>query len=63
RFEMRFIVVSHSQEAIVSDGSTLIVTFDYEKGTKAPVPDWVREACEDAEKMVAKKVGGTEGKK
>ena len=39
RFEMPYRAVSHQHGAVAADGESLIVTFSYETGTKAPVSD------------------------
>lgn len=39
RFVMRYRAVSHQHGAVAADGESLIVTFDYATGTKAPVTD------------------------
>jgi acyl-CoA thioesterase FadM len=50
RFDMTFRIVSHSLEAVASDGMTQIVTFDYQKGKKADIPAIFRQAIETVEK-------------
>ena len=42
RFAMRFRAVSHQHGAVAADGDSLIVTFAYATGTKAPVSDALR---------------------
>jgi acyl-CoA thioester hydrolase len=42
RFVMRYRAVSHQHGAVAADGESLIVTFDYATGSKAPVPDDLR---------------------
>ena len=42
RFVMRYRAVSHLHGAVAADGESLIVTFDYATGSKAPVPDDLR---------------------
>ena len=42
RFGMRFRAVSHRHSAVAADGDSLIVTFAYATGTKAPVSDALR---------------------
>jgi acyl-CoA thioester hydrolase len=39
RFEMLYRAVSHNHGAVAADGESLIVTFSYETGTKAPVSE------------------------
>jgi acyl-CoA thioester hydrolase len=41
-FEHR--VMSHTSGALVAEGTGVVVTYDYERGIKAKVPDAVREA-------------------
>jgi len=43
RFEMLYRAVSHQHGAVAADGESLIVTFSYATGTKAPVSDALRE--------------------
>ena len=43
RFPMLFSAVSHRHGAVAADGESLVVTFDYANGTKAPVPDDLRK--------------------
>ncbi len=43
RFVMLYRAVSHSHGAVAADGESLIVTFSYTTGTKAPVSDSLRE--------------------
>lgn len=38
RFTQECLIVSESQERIVSSGETVVVCFDYEKGAKAEIP-------------------------
>ncbi|WP_445258684.1 acyl-CoA thioesterase [Nocardioides aurantiacus] len=42
RFAMLYRAVSHRHDAVAADGESLVVTFDYETGTKARVPDELR---------------------
>ena len=44
RFQMTYRVVSHHQLAVAADGDGLIVSYDYERNAKAPLPDAVRDA-------------------
>lgn len=43
RFEMHYRAVSHQHGATAADGESLIVTFSYATGTKAPVSEELRE--------------------
>lgn len=44
RFTMAYRIVSHAQNDVVADGAGTIVSFDYVKRAKAPIPDAVRAA-------------------
>jgi hypothetical protein len=37
-------VISHTSLALVAEGTGIVVTYDYEQGIKAKVPDAVRKA-------------------
>ncbi|MFC6287774.1 acyl-CoA thioesterase [Nocardioides sp. GCM10027113] len=50
RFVMRYRAVSHQHGAPAADGESLIVTFDYATGSKAPVPDDLAARLEDLRK-------------
>jgi len=43
RFVMHYRAVSRRHGAVAADGESLIVTFDYAAGTKAPISDDLRE--------------------
>jgi acyl-CoA thioester hydrolase len=43
RFEMPYRAVSHNHRAVAADGESLIVTFSYATGTKAPISEALRE--------------------
>jgi len=43
RFVMRYRAVSRRHGAVAADGESLIVTFDYAAGTKAPISDDLRD--------------------
>jgi acyl-CoA thioester hydrolase len=43
RFTMEYLIVNQRGQA-AADGGGIIVSFDYQKGVKVPVPDAVREA-------------------
>ena len=43
RFVMQYRAVSRRHGAVAADGESLIVTFDYANGTKAPVSDSLRK--------------------
>ena len=44
RFIQEFIVVSHAQERIVADGTTLVVIYDYKKHCKTDIPQEILDA-------------------
>lgn len=44
RFTMAYRVVSATHEAVVADGTAMIVSFDYAKGLKTVLPQTVRDA-------------------
>lgn len=44
RFTMEYKIVSRGQEVLVAEGGGVIVSFDYVKREKAPLPDAVRAA-------------------
>ena len=43
-FEMEHVLVSTAQQAVVADGKSTIVTFDYKVQKPIPVPDEIRAA-------------------
>jgi acyl-CoA thioester hydrolase len=43
-FEMEHVLVSTAQQALVADGKSTIVTFDYKSQKPIPVPDDIRAA-------------------
>jgi acyl-CoA thioester hydrolase len=47
RFTMRYVVVSHTHQAVAAIGEGLIVSYDYINGCKAPLPDNIRQAILD----------------
>lgn len=49
RFTHEYIVVSHRHEKIAAKGRAVIVSFDYRKNEKTPLPDIIRERIEDIE--------------
>jgi acyl-CoA thioester hydrolase len=50
RFTMAYRIVSHAQDEVVADGAGTIVSFDYVKRAKAPIPPQVRAAIAKLEK-------------
>lgn len=53
RFTMEYGAFSFKTSSLVADGEAVIVTFDYRKGKKAPVPDELRALFE---KLQLKKI-------
>ena len=49
RFLMEYAVVSHQHGRLAADGDGLIVTYDYDAGRKAPVPEAAVEAIRKLE--------------
>ncbi|MEX2137691.1 MAG: thioesterase family protein [Pirellulales bacterium] len=49
-FEMEHVLFSTQQQAVVADGKSTIVTFDYRQQKPTPVPDDIREKIEVFEK-------------
>ena len=47
RVTMHQIIVSHKYEKIAAEGTALMVGYDYEKLTKAPVPEAIRKIIID----------------
>lgn len=50
RFVMGYAVVSQSQDRIAADGRGTLVSFDYKKRAKVPLPESVRIAIEELER-------------
>lgn len=46
RFTMDYIVVSHAQQAVATEGQGIIVTYHYAEGKKVPVPEELRRRIE-----------------
>ena len=46
RYTMEYLLWSETQQTVAAKGSARIVSFDYRKNHKAPVPDEVRAAME-----------------
>ncbi|WP_448382484.1 acyl-CoA thioesterase [Desulfosoma sp.] len=42
RFTMEYRIVSHRHHRIAAEGDALVVSYDYRKNTKAPLPEAVR---------------------
>lgn len=49
RFVMEYRIVSVDQEALVAEGDGVVVSFDYEQGTKTALPEDVRRRIEALE--------------
>lgn len=49
RFTMAYVVVSRRWNEIVADGTGIIVSFNYESRSKAPLPQMVRNRIESLE--------------
>jgi len=52
RFAMEYVVVSHEQNAVVGEGTAIIVAYDYSAHAKAPLPDEVRRGIAALEAAV-----------
>ena len=50
RFTMQYRVFSETQDAVAADGEGVVVSYDYGKNRKAPLPDAVRAGIERLEK-------------
>jgi acyl-CoA thioester hydrolase len=51
RFTMEYRVVSFDQEAVAADGGGVVVSFDYSRGHKVPLPARVRAAIESVDAL------------
>jgi acyl-CoA thioester hydrolase len=49
RFHVQFCIVSTRHQRIAAEGSSVIVAFDYRRGSKAPLPESVRAGIEAME--------------
>ncbi|MEJ5347765.1 MAG: thioesterase family protein [Desulfosoma sp.] len=49
RFRMEYRIVSHRHQKIAAEGDATIVSYDYRKRTKAPLPEVVRRYILDLE--------------
>jgi acyl-CoA thioester hydrolase len=52
RFMMEYLVVSREQDAVVGEGTGIIVSYDYAAHSKAPLPDDVRRRIAALEEAV-----------
>ena len=60
RFIMKYAVISHKHKKIAAFGEGTLVTFDYQKNKKTPIPDDIRKRIVDLEKSVSQDIQGTE---
>ena len=49
RFLMKYVVVSHSHGKAAAEGEGMIVSYDYRKLAKAPLPEVIRRRIDDLE--------------
>jgi acyl-CoA thioester hydrolase len=49
RFVLQHLIVSHKLGAVVTEGEGTIVTFHYERGAKAPIPEVLRKRIAELE--------------
>jgi acyl-CoA thioester hydrolase len=49
RFTMKHVIVSHALGAVTTEGEGLVVSFHYERGEKAPIPDELRKRIAELE--------------
>ena len=49
RFSLEHVIVSAAQQAVVTEGTGLVVAFDYAKGKKAVLPEELRRRIEELE--------------
>jgi len=54
RFTMEYLDVSREQDAVVADGTGVIVCYDYAAHVKAPLPDDVRRGIAALEEAIGK---------
>ena len=52
RFNMKYVVVSHKHQKIAAIGEGFLISFDYRKAEKTPLPDEIRKNIADLEKRV-----------
>ena len=50
RFTMQSVVVSHALKQVAAEGQQRLVSFDYRKNEKAPLPESIRQRIEEFEK-------------
>ncbi len=51
RFLMHYAIFSHRHQRIAAEGEAMVVSFDYEKNAKAPLPDAVVSAIETLDRI------------
>jgi acyl-CoA thioester hydrolase len=49
RFVLKHIIVSHKLGAVVTEGEGTVVSFHYERGAKAPIPEELRKRIAELE--------------
>lgn len=52
RFTMDYLLVSHQMQKVAAEGSGLLVMYDYNRKTKASLPDVLRQRLEEIERSV-----------
>lgn len=52
RFTMKHLLVSHNHQKLAAEGEAVIVTYDYKKQTKAPVPQFLIERINDIQNKI-----------
>ena len=52
RFLIKYVVVSHRHKKVAASGEGMLVSFDYHKSKKAPIPDELRARIIDLEKNI-----------
>jgi len=50
RFTMQTVIVSHAHKRVAAEGQQRLVSYDYDKNEKAPLPDSFRRRIEEFEK-------------
>lgn len=49
RFTMEYLIASESENAVIAEGTGIVVSFDYVSRKAVPIPDYVRKAIEEIE--------------
>jgi acyl-CoA thioester hydrolase len=47
RFTMEYVIASESENAVIAEGTGIVVSFDYVNRAVVPIPDYVREAIDE----------------